>query len=97
VVVRPHFAIAVAHISQHILSFSFRHVPQASLETLAQRPQSPRTNQKVAYCIEPATAKNAWLGVAANQSDRISDEHKNYREHHRVFGNVLAVIGKTIR
>jgi hypothetical protein len=35
--------------------------------------------------------------VGANQSDRSNDEHKNYREHHRVFVNVVGVLGKTIR
>jgi hypothetical protein len=47
--------------------------------------------------MELATAEKRMVGGWSHQSDRSNDEHKNYREHHRVFGNVLAVVGKTIR
>ena len=32
------------------------------------------------------------VGVAANQSDRANHDHQDYREHHRVFGDVLTVL-----
>jgi len=35
------------------------------------------------------------VGVAANQSDRANHDHQDYREHHRVFGDVLTALFST--
>ena len=32
------------------------------------------------------------VGVAADQSDRANHDHQDYREHHRVFGDVLTAL-----
>ena len=32
------------------------------------------------------------IGVSANQSDRANDDYQDYREHHRVLGDVLTAL-----